>query len=154
MRFVKIAVPLLMVSFLAALFFLPAYAARHHSHGDPKAQAVWLWSSVQELQNRGLPPANFTNGLPPGVWANHGFLVFSNGWASFAYHTVHETGDVGDIALLRTSEGIFYVSHYHFCCAEATFYSERQPKDIADFLEMFGAKHGWKRGADPATDGH
>ena len=146
MRSIKIVAPVLIISFLAVMLVLPAYRAHHRYHGDQKAQAIWLWSSVQELQNRGSPPADFAKGLDPDVWVSHGFLVFSNGWASFTFHTIHDSEDIGDIALLRTSDGIFYVSYFHFCVGEAEFSSQRHPKDIAEFLELFGARHGWKRG--------
>jgi hypothetical protein len=114
------------------------------------AQAQWLKSATQELQSRGAPSTELMHTLQPGQWAGHGFILFTNGWASFAYHTFHDSEEIGDVALLRTSDGIFYVSHFHFCVGEAEFWAPHkiQPKDFSQFLELYGAKQDWKKKPD------
>ena len=148
----------LIIVILALLFWIlsPAIFARRH-HADSRAQAVWLWSEVQDLQNRGTPSASLVTNIESRawakngsrVWAESGFLVFSNGWASFACHTIHDSEDIGDVALLRTSDGVFYVSYYHFCMGEGSFAATEQPKDFPQFLEFFEVDQKWTRGVVP-----
>lgn len=138
----------IIAALVVALFlaFMPIFHFHHTDHTDPRAQAVWLWSQVQKLQNRSAPPSTvITNKSELRLWAKDGYLVFSNGWAAFACHTFHDSEEIGDIALLRTTDGIFYVSHYHFCCGETIFDCGDQPKDFSQFLEAFGAKQNWTR---------
>jgi hypothetical protein len=128
------------VIILAVAVFLILPALPHHA--NKRAQAIWLWSEVQRLQNLGAPPMTLATNREPNAWSKDGFLVFSNGWAAFACHTIHDpdSENIGDIALLRTSDGIIYVSYYHFCCGEWTFDTEDRPRDFSQFLEVYGAK--------------
>jgi hypothetical protein len=131
---IAILLAFLIVSSIAILF----YTHRH-------AQTLWLENASRTLAGRGAPPANLVHTFRPGDWAGQGYLVFSNDWASFAFHTFHDSTKIGDIALLRTSDGVLYVSHFHFCIGETEYYGWPQPRDFSSFLEIFGAKQGWKR---------
>jgi hypothetical protein len=143
----KIAL-IVVIVVIAFVFALPAFLAGRH-RADRRAQAVWLWSAVQKLQNLGAPSPNVTTNLDASWWAKDGFLVFSNGWVSFAYHTFHDSEDIGDIALLRTPEGVFFVSYYHFCLGATTFDTRDQPKDFSEFMQVFGTEQKWTRGMVP-----
>ena len=134
----KMRVTFLLV-FLIASTIAILFCARRH------AQAQWLKSAAQELQSRGTPPADLMHTLPMGRWAGNGYILFSNGWAAFACHTFHDSEKIGDVALLRTPDGVLYVSHFHFCIGETEYYGWPQPRDFSSFLEIFGAKQGWKR---------
>jgi hypothetical protein len=111
----------------------------------------WLQSARQDLQKRGAPSPELIRSIQSGHWAGGGYLLFSNGWASFAWHSSHESerygGRIGNIALLRTPEGDFYVSHFHFCLGEAEFQGQNktQPKDLSQFLEIYGTEQQWRR---------
>jgi hypothetical protein len=139
-KFVFIVIALTFIVVLA----LPALHRRPHA--DKRAQAVWLWEEVQHLQNLGAPSLASATNRESGFWAKDGFLIFSNDWAAFSCHTFHDSEDIGDVALIRTSTGVFYVSYYHFCCGESTFDSEDRPKDFLQFLELFGARQNWTCG--------
>ena len=145
-------IALIVVIMALAVFFISP-ALPHHA--DKRAQAVWLWSEVQHLQNLGTPSMTLTTNQEPNTWSKDGFLIFSNGWAAFVCHTIHDSENIGDVALLRTPDGVFYVSHYHFCCGEWTFDAGDRPGDFAQFLELYGTKQNWTRGAVPPMEsGH
>lgn len=123
------------------------------------AQALWLENARKTLAGRSAPPADLiqtirsTDWRGDGAWAGHGYLVFTNGWASFAFNTFHESTKIGDIALLRTSDGAYYISHYHFCMGESEFNDVPMPMNFSQFLGTFGVQQGWTRKpqAEPGT---
>ena len=128
---------LIIVSLIAASIYW-------HKH----AQAQWLENAKHTLAGRTAPSHDLVHTFRPAAWADQGYLIFSNGWAAFAFHTFHDSRKVGDIALLRTSDGVCYVSHYHFCVGEDEFFGQPQPRDVAQFLKIYGAKQGWKKQPD------
>lgn len=130
---------------LALGFFLLRPLLPHHP--SQRAQAAWLRSQAQHLQNLGAPPMMLATNREPNDWAKDGFLVFSNGWAAFTCHTIHDSDaeNIQDIALLRTADGDFYVSRYHFCMGETTFTTKDRPGDFSQFLALYGAEQGWTR---------
>jgi hypothetical protein len=136
---------------IALLVVLPALHATRKA--DKRAQAIWLWSEVQHLQNLGAPPLALATNREPKAWAQDGFLVFSNGWAAFVYRTIHspDPENIKDIALLRTSDGVFYVSYHHFCLGMAMYDAEARPRDFSQFLEIYGVEEKWTRGEMPAA---
>jgi hypothetical protein len=113
----------------------------------------WIRTALKELQQMPPPPADFAASLGDGEWAGQRYLLFTNGWACFSYHTFHASERVGDIGLLRASDGSLYIAHFHFCVglteySQRVLPSERQqprPRDMAHFIELYGPKHGWKR---------
>lgn len=144
----KIPNPLLL-AFLVGCIVALSHAAAAENKAE---QALWIKKTTQKLQDRGAPSAELMHTLKPGQWAGHGYLLFSNGWASFACHTIHDSEEIGDVALLRTSDGAIYISHYHFCVGEGEFwFSHRaQPKNFSKFLELkIFSGQGWKRKTDP-----
>jgi hypothetical protein len=47
---------------------------------------------------------------------------------------------------LRTSDGLWFISHIHHCFGTGEYQSRRpRPRDMADFLESYGTVYGWKR---------
>ena len=134
------------IAILLAFLIASSIAVLFYTHR--RAQTLWLENASQTLASRGAPPADLIHTFRPGNWAGNGYILFSNGWAAFACHTFHDSTKIGDIALLRTSEGIPYESHFHFCIGVTEYYSQPQPKDFSRFLEIYGAKQGWKRKPD------
>jgi hypothetical protein len=108
-------------------------------------QAQWLAKTTQELRSCVPPPAYLVTNLPPGRWVAQRYLIFSNDWACFAYHTFHRSERIGDVALLRGADGSFYISRYHFCAGLPEDPDAPQPKDLADFLKTYGTDQQWKR---------
>jgi len=60
---------------------------------------------------------------------------------------------VGDIGLLRDSEGSYYICQYHFCVGLHEYWQQvrppqeqrPRPRDIGHFIELYGQTNGWKR---------
>lgn len=116
-------------------------------------QEKWIRHAMQQLRQTPPPPAGLASSPGGGEWAGQGYLLFTNGWACFTSHTVHSSGRVGDIGLLRASDGSFYISHFHFCVG-LDEYSQQvhppeqrqaRPRDIGHFIELYGQTHGWTR---------
>lgn len=103
-------------------------------------QSLWVAHATKELDQRGAPPACLVQSLESNQWVSEAskFFVFSNGWASYAYSTMHESSAIGDVALLRTSDGAVYICHYHFCSGPGYLYclSETRPKDFDELLKL------------------
>ena len=83
-----------------------------------------------------------------GHWATPDYLVFSNGWAAYAMHSWHDNDGMDDIALLRTSDGPFYLSKHHLCCGITSDLlmpggDNPQPADARDFIERRGQRQEW-----------
>jgi hypothetical protein len=131
----------IIISLALIIVGLVAASIYRHKH----AQAQWLENARQTLASRNAPTADIVHTFRSGNWAGQGYLTFSNGWASFDFHTFHDSEKIGDIALLRTSDGVYYTSHFHFCVGETEFSSQPQPRDISQFLEIYGAKQGWTK---------
>src|SRR5262245_6087506 len=83
----------------------------------------WIRETLVELRQSPPPPGDIsthlTAKLPDGVsevmWAGAGYMIFEDGWARFIHHTFHSSERIGDVALLRASDGSIYVSRFHFC---------------------------------------
>lgn len=113
--------------------------------------AQWLQHAMEETQKQGAPASGLFRSFQPKQWAGHGYLLFSNGWAVFISHSSHDSemcgGRIGNIALLRTSDGDFYVSDFHFCMGDAEFHGSDkiQPRDFSQFLELYGGEQKWRK---------
>jgi cytochrome c1 len=136
---------ILLVVILAGVSFLSG----RHGRVSERAQAQWLASACQTLTSQKPPAAELSHNFLEGSWAGDGYLIFSNGCAACAFHTFHESEKIGDIALLRTSDGVFFTSHFHFCVGELEFLNEPQPRDFPEFLKIYGGKHGWIKSPMP-----
>jgi hypothetical protein len=134
------------IAILLAFLIASSIAVLFHTHRH--VQTLWLENASQTLASRGAPPADLIRTFRPGNWAGNGYILFSNGWAAFACHTFHDSEKIGDVALLRTPDGVLYVSHFHFCIGEMEFFQQAQPRDFQRFLQIYGTKQGWKRKPD------
>lgn len=114
----------------------------------------WIHEAKLQLQNVPPPPANLINSLGSEQWAKSGYLFFTNGWARIISHTIHDSERVGDVALLRSSNGTLFMSRFHFCTGEYEYFvlgsvpgeadvSEGKPADIQHFIQRFGKRHDW-----------
>jgi hypothetical protein len=113
-------------------------------------QREWIWDAAQEL-TQATPPAPSTDrdGRGPS-WIVPGFLTFSNGWAAYKVHTLHDGEDIGDTTVLRTSDGALYLSKTHFCTGIRDLMLPRddpghtpRPADMKDFIERYAKYQGW-----------
>jgi hypothetical protein len=108
---------------------------------------------MRQLRQMPPPPASLASSLGSEDWAGQGYMVFTNGWACFTSHTFHSSMRVGDIGLLLSSDGSFYICHFHFCVGLAEYsqvtwapeVKRPRPRDIDHFIELYGKTHGWKR---------
>jgi hypothetical protein len=132
------------------LLLMPALRGRHAGF-RVKAQHEWIQKTMQELALE-APPSIGQNGQNDVVWWNSpGYLLFSNGWAAYRLHTIHDGEDVGDTSVLRTSDGNFYLSEAHFCVGIGELLSSEldrdpnspRPTDVHDFLAHYGNFQGW-----------
>ena len=113
----------------------------------------WIHNAMHQLRQTTPPPANLASSLGQGEWAGQSYLLFTNGWACFRSHTFHSSERVGDIGMLRASDGSFYICHFHFCVGLKEYWQEvrppeeqqARPRDINHFIELYGKTHGWKR---------
>ncbi len=129
-----------------------ATLAKHHAAARHKAQQQWILTTSNALRQLGPPSATNVAAAASGAWiAGQHYLLFSNGWASFAWNDFHAGGTVGDIALLLSSDGGLYVSRYHFCVGLSEFYDhavgqplQPRPRDLNDFFQRYGTNHNWR----------
>jgi len=84
-----------------------------------------------------------------GEWVaiagDHAYMLFTDGWAVFVAHTFHDSERIGDVALLRASDGTLYISHFHFCVGVTEYVGSPRPQNIQGFLQKYKDIHGWKR---------
>ena len=104
----------------------------------------WIRAAKNELDGLGQPPPRFTEGVQ-GEWASGPWLIFSSGWACFTCRNIHFQEDPRDIALLRTSNGQYYLSHFHFEFGTGTYLQQSKPRDLEDFMSRYEQEQGWKR---------
>ncbi len=146
-----------LISCTAAFCFVAVwqywYVPRRELAQSQLAREQWLLSTKASLSEAANPTA-VTMPLPEGEdWAALDVIRFSDGWARFACHTFHDSERIGDIALLRASDGTFYISDFHFCVGILEYsqqlleLAKRQPppKNIGHFIEQYGPVHGWKK---------
>ena len=111
-------------------------------------QAAWIHATTSALRDYSGPSTSLKP-VRSGEWVvnagDHGYMLFSDGWAIFVAHTFHESERIGDVALLRTSDGGLYISHFHFCVGVTEYVGRPRPQNIQDFLRKYGGVHGWKR---------
>jgi hypothetical protein len=107
----------------------------------------WLQHAMEQLQKRDAPAAELIRSPQRKEWADSGYLLFIDGWASFESHSSHDSKKIGDIGLLLTSDGVFYTNDFHFCMGESEYHGAKQtqPKDFPHFFELYGVKQGWKK---------
>ncbi len=137
---------------LAVLLILPLL---HQGSYRVNAERQWILQTVQELLQTAppsFPPSSGTNtSRKDPWWAHPNYLIFSNGWAAYKIHTIHDSDDVGDITVLRSSGGAFYCSREHYCVGitewmEPSPHADEQiaaPSDLADFLQHYGRAQRW-----------
>jgi hypothetical protein len=124
----------LVVVFVAVMFLRPWSAGERR----------WIRAAKKELDGLGQPPARFTQGSRR-EWATGPWLVFSNGWACFTCRTIHSQEDPRDIALLRASNGQYYLCHFHFEFGAGEYLQQEQPRNLEDFMGRYEQAQGWKR---------
>ncbi len=120
------------------------------------ARERWIRSATRQLRQVPPPPASLGSSLGSGEWAGEGYILFTNGWACFRSHTFHASEEVGDIGLLRASDGSFYICHFHFCLGLGAYWTATwagvkprpRPRDIRHFIEIYGPTQGWTRISD------
>jgi hypothetical protein len=150
MRIGRLNIPL-WIPVLATLV-LAAYAfGSWRSRKQLQARRAWISTTAQQLAH--APPG--INEVDPRVpqtkWVFPNFLIFSNSWAGYRIHTIHDGDEIGDITLLRTSGGALYMSETHFCTGITEMMRPRPdlegsmpaPSDEKDFLESYGRLQGW-----------
>jgi len=128
----------------------------HWDRFSAVAQRQWILQAVQELSQM-LPPSpalerNTDKSGSYTWWSRPDYLIFSNGWAAYKIHTVHDGEKVGDIAVLRASDGALYYSNEHYCVGITEWMEphpslEAQspaPSDLRDFLAHYGERQDWK----------
>jgi len=149
-RYLKWIISLLGFVFVLMLA-MPALLAGRHFSFRLQAQQDWIQKSVQELA-MAVPPPVAPIRKPDDTWWNTpGYLLFSNGWAAYTLHTIHNGEAVGDTSVLRTSDGDFYLSETHFCVGIGELLSSEsdrdpnspRPADAQDFFEHYGNFQGW-----------
>jgi hypothetical protein len=119
-----------------------------------EAQRRWMVKAVQELSK--VAPPSFESKPSTNAWENTWlghpeYLLFSNDWAAYRINTIHDIPEIGDITVLRSSDGRFYSSRMHYCVGIGEWMdpepmSDRQspaPSDLTDFLEHVGRLQHW-----------
>ena len=127
-----------------ALFILCLGAWAYRQTG----QAAWIHGATTAL--RGYPaPSPDLKPMRDGEWVaiagDHAYMLFTDGWAVFVAHTFHDSERIGDVALLRASDGTLYISHFHFCVGVTEYVGSPRPQNIQGFLQKYKDIHGWKR---------
>jgi hypothetical protein len=138
--------------FIFALIFTATAAVTVLWRPWELTRAQWIRRAVRELREIPPPTEDFARSLAPGEWVGQGYVLFDKGWATFKAHTFHSSKRNGDVALLRGSDGAFYISHFHFCVGLGEYFQfmrepaeqQSRPRDIQHFLELYGKKHRWK----------
>jgi hypothetical protein len=150
---IKMAV-LVLGTFIAVRLVLPLLP-RDTFKVTAQRQWQWILQAVQDLSQAAppsLPPASGTNTSRENSWWGHpNYLIFSNGWAAYRINSIHDGPDVGDIAVLRTSEGAFYYSNQHYCAGITESMDPMPgakeeiaaPSDLKDFLEHDARPQRW-----------
>ena len=113
-----------------------------------RSELEWIKKATRQLETVGPPPIEIIQGAVTGRWATPDYLIFSNGWAAYAMHSLHDNDGMDDIALLRTSDGPFYLSRCHLCCGITSELLTPegelpQPADASDFIERKAPKQEW-----------
>jgi len=141
---------------LVCWILLPALMGGRQLSFRIKAQHEWIQKAVQEL-DRAMPATSLQDTNADFAWWNiprqnsnaiisrrePRCLVFSNGWAAYCLHTIHDDPAVGDTSVLRTSDGDYYLSGCHFCLGLPIMYQVPQPANVQEFLAQYGQAQGW-----------
>ena len=116
-----------------------------------RAREEWTKMAVGQLRQLGPPPPAVLTAARTGTWAVASYLVFSNDWAAFTNHSLHAPDELGEIALLRTSDGRIYRTKHHFCNDINEFMIEAeqlhhnlQPSDLQQFFSVYGTNKNWQ----------
>ena len=113
-----------------------------------KSEVEWIQKAARQLEQVSKPPIEVTQGALTGRWVTGDWLIFSNGWAGYTMHSVHENDGMDDMALLRTSEGSFYLRRWHLCCGIASDLlppggEAPPPADAEEFIEHRARLQEW-----------
>jgi hypothetical protein len=109
---------------------------------------AWIQQAVGELRQL-EPSAEAIKAAMAGQWDSGDYLIFSNGWARYQYHSAHCDDGMDDITVLHVPGGAYYLSKTHFCDgirAETSRVSDgekSQPADVNDFFSNRAAKQDW-----------
>jgi hypothetical protein len=119
------------------------------------ARADWIRGAQQEVRAYGPPSAADFEAAASGEWATRKHLVFSNGWAAFKMHSIHDLHDpntVGDAAVLLTSEGEMFRTFSHLR-GIPEWHLPYRPSSWEDYLRSYGLNQKWKQipRAQPAS---
>lgn len=105
---------------------------------------AWIQSAFDELQKTPPPkggPGFGKDYLP--VWTSDSYLIFTNGWAAYKYHSFHANDGLYDFTVMRLSDGRFFISKRHFCTGMINEMAGRatndltQPLDANEFLNTY-----------------
>ncbi|HWI59239.1 MAG TPA: hypothetical protein VNZ22_18575 [Bacillota bacterium] len=141
---------------MAAFVFTVLARQRQQEASRIQKGHQWIREAVQQLGKAGPPPPALRSGPGSLDGAVPGYLVFSNGWAAFRMHSVHDPDGMDDMAVLRFSDGSFHFSKLHFCGAIFAMQhppdgTGPQPADASDFLQRAAKLQDWNL---LSPDGH
>lgn len=139
-----------------------------------RREIAWIQETVRQIQKSPNPAPDLIQTASTGRWETAhsqtgSYLIFSNGWAACKTHSWHRNDGMDDMTVLKMSDGIFYLSRYHFesgiqndtlsrpikgaesgasdAVETASLISDHppQPANVKDFLENGGRWQGWYR---------
>lgn len=109
----------------------------------------WIQQTAQRLKQVQPPTTEPGPGAPDAPWVVPGYFIFKNGWAAYDHHSVHAMDGLGDLAVLRLSDGRLYFSKLHYCCGMTDMMQPSGPEqlpqaeDAEDFLAGTGRYQQW-----------
>jgi hypothetical protein len=129
---------------VAALVYGPPAVQTWQQSARAKKEREWTQKTVQQLQQASSPSPDVGRGTNGPYWITEDYLIFSNGWAAYKIHSIHANDGMGDIALLRGSDGVLYWSQFHFCGGIISDFRDSlnlresgRPENLKDFLEKY-----------------
>jgi len=150
MRLRDIVIVIVGLCCLVVIFAGPSFRRKLRSRTDMRREREWIWLKARELVEAGPPSAELQYGANTGRWVQQGYLLFSNGWAGYQIHTSHACDRMGNMALLRTDDGILYLSKLHYCGGIADWMASPRddlprPANAVEFLSVRGRYQEWNR---------
>ena len=111
-------------------------------------QREWICQRIAELRQIGPPSDDSEQRASYSPWITPRYLIFSNSWAAYRIHTSHSSRLIGEVALLRTSDGRIYSSKLHYCVGIADWMLRSEgeipcPADADDFFGNQGKRQQW-----------
>lgn len=136
---------------VAGLIYGPLAWRERQEVARAKREHDWTQAAFAALQHVHPPPAERLQSAENAQWLGSDYLVFSNGWAAYKLHSWHANDGMGDIALMKTSDGPVYFSDFHFCGGITTDMElqpngeiKTRPRDAKDFLKHYANRQSWR----------